>query len=89
MTTIYATCPVCGQPKLRLEVWPDYDDMLICTCDNTDCKLSGFTITPDVYTNPDEMRMYGLTPEEVDHTAAESLKDDYNYNAQRLYDSGG
>jgi len=88
MPTKYATCPICRTPCLRLDVWPDYNNMLICTCDHRNCKLSGFTITPDVYTDPDQLAPYGLTPADVDPAAVRGLlKNPSHHPRQHLYNS--
>lgn len=88
MSTKYATCPVCGAPRLHLELWPEHN-MLQCTCYHSDCKLYRATTTPDVYTNPDELAFYGLTPDDVDPAAVEMLTTNRHRIQQYLFNSAG
>lgn len=79
--TKYATCPFCQSPRLRLEVQEGFKkNLLLCTCDNTDCKMSGSTVTRFTYTDADELAMYGLTLADVHVPSVEIL----TTNRQRI-----
>lgn len=62
-------CPACGQP-LRIERQPNYrriDGKLtevapiwLHTCDNPECPFSGFTVVTATFSDPAELRRYGL-----------------------------
>jgi len=88
MSNQYATCPLCVQPTLSLSAWPDYG-MIICTCENKSCKLSQFTLTPDVYTDADQLSAYDLRLQDVHQPTVERLSSRIHAMHILMFNSAG